>query len=315
MHEDDVESIPNRALVFIGGDPPRAGEVGAIEGLAATDPGTVVVAVDSGLHTAAALGIVVHHVVGDMDSVDPDLLHQTRAAGATIHAHPADKDATDLELALDLVVDLLGSAPTLAHPDADADADVRRPSILVVGGGGGRLDHLLADLLMLTAPRLAACDVRARFGAAAVSVARPGIPTAVQGEPHDQVSLLPLHGEAHGVTTTGLRWPLLDAFLAPGTSRAVSNELVDHEAHVALALGVLAVVQPGTRGAEIAPRPGTYDPTPTDPTPAEPASSGPAPTGPAPSGPAPTEPAPAEPAPTEPAPTEPAPTEPQESPR
>lgn len=281
MHEDDVESIPNRALVFIGGDLSRPAEVLPVDGLAAERPGTVVVAVDSGLHLAAALGVVVHHVVGDMDSVAPDLLHLAQTAGAALHAYPADKDATDLELALDLVVALLGPTRTDARRMAG-----RRPSILVVGGGGGRLDHLLADLLMLTAPRLADFDVTARFGPATVSVARPGVPTTVRGRPRDQVSLLPLHGEALGTTTTGLRWPLVDGFLTPGTSRAVSNELVDGEARITLARGVLAVVQPGTRGAEIASRPGTYDPTPTEPPP-----------------------------PTEPTAAEPTPTEPQESPR
>jgi thiamine pyrophosphokinase len=191
----------------------------------------------------------VDHVVGDLDSVSDTALRHARANGAEVHRHPADKDATDIELALDLVVQQVAPATGLR-------------SLLVVGSGGGRLDHLLADLLVLSAPRLEPLEVTAWIGAATITVVRPGAGRSVTGERGEQVSLLPVHGAAEGVTTTGLRWPLVDAHLAAGTTRAVSNEVLSPTASVRIAAGVVAVVQPGTPAAAIDPRSTPYDPSP-----------------------------------------------------
>src|SRR5688572_27553768 len=63
--------------------------------------GTRVVAADSGVDHALALGLDVDLVVGDFDSASPQALERAAAEGATVERHPAAKDATDLELALD----------------------------------------------------------------------------------------------------------------------------------------------------------------------------------------------------------------------
>ncbi|WP_421120261.1 thiamine diphosphokinase [Aquihabitans daechungensis] len=233
-------------LLAVGGDPTAPLRVPA-----PLPRGSIVVAADSGLDRLTGL-VRVDHVVGDLDSVSDAALRHAQVGGAEIHRHPADKDATDFELAVDLVVQHLAPATGLT-------------TLLVVGGGAGRLDHLLADLLVLTAPSLAALDVTARVGAATVTVVRPGAGRTLSGPRHDQVSLLPVHGPADGVTTSGLRWPLVDAHLAAGTTRAMSNELVDAPASVRLTSGVLAVIQPGTVAAPVSPRNTPYDPTPRPP--------------------------------------------------
>ncbi|MCU1354731.1 MAG: thiamine pyrophosphokinae [Acidimicrobiales bacterium] len=264
----DASSAQPNFLIAVGGEPtmatafPDAGELA----------GTVVVAADSGLDRALAAGLVVDHVVGDLDSVSDAALAQAAAAGANIHRHEADKDATDLELAVELVVDLAASgdasAPGGLRPvedPADPGGPVARVGLLVVGPGGGRLDHQVADLLALSGPSLAGLDVTARFGPATVTVVRPGRPGHLAGRPHEQVSLLPMHGAASGVTTSGLRWALVDADLVTGTTRAMSNEFVGPTAVVAITGGVLLVVQPATVAARIAERTTTYDPTPRSP--------------------------------------------------
>jgi len=234
-------------LLVIGGDPALAVRLPH-----RVPPGSVVVAADSGLDQLVAAGIAAHHVVGDLDSVSAEALQAAVDAGAEVHRHPADKDATDIELALRLAVHHLAPAHGLRR-------------LLVVGAGGGRLDHLLADVFVLTGPALAPLDVTARLGTATVTVVRPGAGRTIGGTPGEQVSILPAHGSAAGVTTTGLRWALLDADLVPGTTRAVSNELLGSSASVAIAAGVVAVVQPGTTAPPIDPRTTPYDPTPRDP--------------------------------------------------
>ena len=255
-----TNTISRRVLLFVGGDPEFAAPASVDRPL--TDAGhhldvggaALVVAADSGLERAIGLGVAVDHVVGDLDSVSPGALKAAAASGATAHRHEADKDATDLELALDLAVELIGGF-----------GGGTRTAIHVVGGGGGRLDHLLGDVMLLTAARLAGYTVTARFGPARLDVVRPGHVTGFDGPAGTVVSLLPMHGDALGVTTTGLRWALTDGDLVAGTSRAISNELIGGPATVTVGVGTLAVVRPGpgvVRRSGIPPRTGTYDPSP-----------------------------------------------------
>ena len=70
------------------------------------------------------------------------------------------------------------------------------------------------------------------------------------GTPGEIVSLLPLHGPAEGVTTSGLEYPLHGETLPAGTSRGVSNVFAATEAHVTVARGCLIAVQPGPEREE-----------------------------------------------------------------
>jgi len=221
-------------------------------------PGALVVAADSGVDAAVDAGIHVDHVVGDLDSASLGAIAAAEAAGATIHRHLADKDATDSELALDLLLDLVG---------VDLTAEPRHTTLLVLGTAEGRLDHLLADVHALASPRLAQVAVTAVFGGSTVTVVRADRPRRITGSTGEQVSILPIAGLARGVTTTFLRWPLVDADLVAGTTRGLSNELLGDEAVVALTEGVVVVVQPGTFAGPIAPRTTPYDPTPVAPEP------------------------------------------------
>jgi thiamine pyrophosphokinase len=121
--------------------------------------------------------------------------------------------------------------------------------VTVVGGDGGRLDHLLANALLLAADDYAPVTVLAHLGAATITVVREQ--ATLFGRRGELVSLLAVHGPAHGITTDGLRYPLHDETLAPGSSRGVSNELDRPTARVRLRSGVLLAVQPGRRGTRL----------------------------------------------------------------
>ncbi len=212
------------ALVFAGGDPPGP------EGLGRAAGADLVIAADSGLAHARALGVHVDLVIGDLDSVDPMELDAAMADGTVVEQHPAAKDATDLELALDAALD---RGATAVH---------------VVGVGGGRLDHFLGNVLLLGSPRYAAARVDAHVGRAHVTVVHDRVDLV--GAPGALCSLLPLGGPAVGVLTDGLRFPLHRETLPPGTTRGVSNEFLGTHATVSLESGVLLAVIP-TLGKDV----------------------------------------------------------------
>ncbi len=150
--------------------------------------GAFVIAADSGLQQADVLCVPVDLLVGDLDSVDPGRLDAARAAGTRVEQHPAEKDETDLELAL----------------DAAATRGAR--AVTVVGGHGGRLDHLLANLTVLASPRWAGFKLDAWLGAAHVVVVRDE--ATLVGEPGSLVTLVALGGSAAGSAPKGCatRW-------------------------------------------------------------------------------------------------------------
>jgi thiamine pyrophosphokinase len=205
------------AVVFAGGDPVPE----EVRDLLPRD--ALVVAADSGLDLARWLGVPVDLVVGDFDSADPEAVAAAAAAGARLERHPVDKDATDLELALDAVAGL-----------------GRSPVVVVGGAGWDRLDHLVANVLLVASPRYAPLRLRWWVKGAEVSPVHGRLD--VTGAPGDLLTLLAVGGPAAGVTTTGLRWPLLGETLLPGSTRGVSNELTAATASVTVEAGALVAV-------------------------------------------------------------------------
>jgi thiamine pyrophosphokinase len=183
-----------------------------------------VIAADSGLEQVHGLGLHADLVVGDFDSVTTATLDRARAEGTRIEEHPADKDATDLELALEA---------------AQRHGATR---VTIVGAGGGRLDHFLANALLLTAPQWSGFELRAFVGDARVVVVRRVV--ELSGPVGSIVSLLAVGSPARGVRTSGLRWPLTDDELRPGSTRGVSNEMIATTATVTLSEGVVLAIQP-----------------------------------------------------------------------
>lgn len=205
------------------------------------------IAADGGLDLAFALGHVPGFVVGDMDSVSPGAIETARDLGSSITVVPRAKDASDFELALDSAIERGASR------------------LVVVGGAGGRLDHVLATVLTLTAQKYSRLVIEALLvdnyvavihggGAASNDVAHLDtasghrlLPTpsvaVMDGLPGEPVSLFAVNGPADDVHTRGLAWRLDGDRLDGGTSRGVSNELVSDTASVAVGRGCLAVVR------------------------------------------------------------------------
>jgi thiamine pyrophosphokinase len=210
-----------RVIVVAGGDR----DLHAIPAAWSDAP---VIGADSGIDYAHALGRRVDVAIGDFDSVSPDGLQRAEADGARIERHPAEKDKTDLELAL-------GAAQRAGATD-----------LLVVGAGGGRLDHLLANVLLLASPAWAPCRITALAGSARLHVVRGAEPvTELGAEVGELLTLLAVGGEARGITTSGLLYPLRKEPLAAGTSRGVSNVVESTPVTIELEDGAVLAVFPG----------------------------------------------------------------------
>lgn len=183
---------------------------------------TAVVAADGGAFHLLRAGVRPVVVVGDLDSLDDDAVTELTTLNVPLRRFPADKDETDLELALRAAV-ALGEGP-----------------IDIAGALGGRLDQTLGNLFLLAHPLLDGRRARLVEPHQAAWLAAPE--TVVEGAPGDRLSLIPLGEDVFIAETSGLRWPLRDTWLRFGATRGLSNELTSVRAVVRGVRGRLVVV-------------------------------------------------------------------------
>ena len=183
----------------------------------------MIIAADSGAAGALRYGCTPAIVVGDFDSLDRQLVEQLRAAGSRVVTAAVEKNETDTELAIQLALEEGATAITL------------------LGAlGGPRFDHAMANVLLLAAFDSVPIKIVA-WPALCWLVKGPGS-TTIDGRAGYLLSLLPLTGEALGVHTSGLYYPLHGETLYFGKPRGVSNLLTQERAQVSLEGGLLLVI-------------------------------------------------------------------------
>ncbi|MDX1995414.1 MAG: thiamine diphosphokinase [bacterium] len=212
--------MSKKALIFANGDR----NDGPMVRRALTAAGdALIVAADGGARVAQAFGYRVAVIVGDMDSLTGEELDAVLANGAEALRHPPEKDATDLELALNVV--------------AERGIDWIR----IIGGVGDRIDQTLGNIYLLALPLLAGRDVRLMAGKQETRLLHPG-EHHISGTAGDTISLIPLGGAVQGIITDGLYYPLKDEPLLFGPARGISNVMTGDAATVTFRDGLLLLV-------------------------------------------------------------------------
>jgi thiamine pyrophosphokinase len=165
----------------------------------------LVIAVDGGANHCHQMGLVPDLLLGDLDSIAPHVLDAFNLVPK--EHYPAHKDETDLELAIQHVI----------CPQTER--------IAVFGALGGRTDHTLGNLILLSrypgkvfleteTEQLFVIQLRVEFAA----------------KLGQTVSLIPLNGPVHGISTEGLKWPLkkgsLDKHFIGVSNTAIASKVV-----------------------------------------------------------------------------------------
>ena len=163
--------------------------------------GARVIAADSGMMHAAALGLVPELWVGDFDSAGSELALQYRDVERQIF--PAEKDATDGSIAV-------------------AEAAARGATEFILTGGlGGQTDHtagLLGTALQL-ARRGMPCLVTS--GAEEAHAVLAG-ETLIDLPPGSRISIIPF-SDLDGLDLEGVKWPLVQRQVPLGSTLTLSN--------------------------------------------------------------------------------------------
>ena len=186
----------------------------------------MVIAADGGAFALELWGITPQLVVGDLDSLGTKRATQLGRLGAKVVEFPVEKDESDLELAL-------------RHALATGADDI----VLLGIFGGKRLDHALANAMLVADPSYRGAGLRAVYGTTQVRAIHAGERLDIDAPTGTTVTLLPVGGDATGVRTKGLRYPLDDETLRFGRSRGLSNVVTKSAASVSIENGILLVIE------------------------------------------------------------------------
>lgn len=166
----------------------------------------IIAAADSGMDTAAEADILPEYAIGDMDSIiNKKVLHQIPSDNR--HILSVDKDDSDTEAGLSLL------------------RDKGCGSIILAGGGGGRLDHLFAVEAIFdreNPPRLWITD---EYTVIYIEE-KGGRSYTFAGLKGETASFFPLGLENARAKTTGLKWPLDDFEMKKGVF-SLSNSITE----------------------------------------------------------------------------------------
>ncbi len=183
--------------------------------------GDLVIAADSGYHTATAFGVKVDLLLGDFDSIG-DI---PREVGMEIQQVPVEKDFTDTQLAVEIAL--------------ERGAD----EIIIIGGLTGRLDHTLSTLAILEDLYARGCRTAIiTDGQSRVRYLRASS-TLIAKSDCRYLSLLAVDDTVKGVTVEGCKYPLKNAVLHRRNQFAVSNEITGNVAFVSVKKGGVYIIE------------------------------------------------------------------------
>ena len=182
-----------------------------------------VICCDGGVRHLETLQIKPDVIIGDMDSANALQLENYKACGVKILKYPPDKDDTDTQLALNYALEL------------------KPEEIEIWGALGGRFDHALANLFLLSLGVKAGIDIRLIDEYCEVFV--------VYGEANiaegigQTVSLFAYPARVEGITLCGFQYSLDKESLDVDNSRGISNVINASPATISLDAGSLLVIR------------------------------------------------------------------------
>lgn len=180
-----------------------------------------VIAADGGWRLARSMGLTSTLLVGDMDTLSPDEVEQARLEGAEVRRYRADKDESDLEIAI-LAAHQMGAR-----------------QMTILGALGGQWDHCLLNLL---AP-LSLCQslgiwARLLTSEAEIYLLSPGL-YSLSGQVGTRASLAALSPTVEGLNLRGFLYPLESATLARKQTLGLANAIGEPRASVNVGSGEL----------------------------------------------------------------------------
>lgn len=184
-----------------------------------------IIASDRGLEVLDKQGITPNYIIGDFDSIDRKILDKyINNKNIKIRRLNPEKDYTDTHMALKLGV------------------EIESKEIIILGGLGTRIDHMLANIHILKEALENGIECKIVDSRNEIQLINKKTILKIDKN-YKYISLIPLTTKAEGITLKGLKYPLSNATLEIGHSIGVSNEQFEDNAIIDLKAGILILIK------------------------------------------------------------------------
>lgn len=202
-----------RAVIFVNGNLSDLSQ--AKKNIKKTD---FLIAADGGTNHIEKLRLTPNIVIGDMDSIKPELLKKYKSIN-----YPRKKDKTDFELAVDYCL------------------KNKFLEIIIFGILGDRIDHVIANIFLITKIQTQNSKIKIKIieGKKEIFVLNKKI--LIEGKIGDEVSIVPISEKLQGITTDGLYYRLIDDTLLFGSTRGISNVMNKTSAKISVVKGTALI--------------------------------------------------------------------------
>ena len=184
----------------------------------------VIIGVDRGALWLLEHGITPHIALGDFDSVRPQEFKKIQKSSLRVLQYPPEKDATDLELALEEALTL--------NPHA----------VYLYGVLGRRFDHSMGGIAMLR--RLVSHNIYGEIvdNFSKINIVRRGRRKFSRDQEYPYVSILPLD-QSTSITLKGFRYDVTHYEFLLHSTRGISNEIPGSAAMLTIHRGMALIVR------------------------------------------------------------------------
>ncbi len=185
------------------------------------------VGVDRGVAALLEKSIEPWTAFGDFDSVNEEEWTMIKEKVPNLHKYQAEKDATDLEIALNWAVE--------KNPD----------SIKIFGATGGRLDHFMGNIQLLMQSEVLKSGIKVEMidNQNTLYLSTPGTYHVEEMANRKYISFVPMTGSVENLTLQGFKYPLKNRNIFRGSALCISNELIQSSGTFSFTNGILMVIR------------------------------------------------------------------------
>lgn len=190
------------------------------------DNSDYIICADGGAKHLIKMNVIPNVIIGDLDSIDEDDKRIFIEKSVEFHKFPADKDASDTELALDFALSRNAS------------------EVVFIGAIGSRMDHSIANITLLK--KLLDNNIKGKVINEYNEIYllnNKNNQITLHGEKEDYLSIIPLSNIVKGINLSGFKFPLKDAEISIGSSLGISNEFNSDIVRIEIKEGLLLVIK------------------------------------------------------------------------
>lgn len=183
-----------------------------------------IICADGGANHAYKMNITPNYIIGDLDSINKETIDFYKKQNVLFEEFPSKKNETDSELCIFLSKSLNAN------------------KIDLFGTLGGRIDHILANINLLYYIREQEIIPRIISEKEEIYIATNEC-VKIKGNVNDIISIIPIKGDAKGVTLENLEYPLNNYDMNYSTPLGISNIMLSEECKIAVKKGSLLIIR------------------------------------------------------------------------